>query len=246
MNTISIEGIQEADLRLALWMSNSGKTKKSICDYLKIKYNTARLAKILQTFQDELAKREELKKINRKKVFSDEEEKVIAKRYAELGSMAKTADEFYISSARIKAILIRQQIPIKGRKNIVTDHIHQDLSIGFSTGEKVFSKIHQTTCEIVTRYDEDYIEYLKNGSIRTIDNQYIKSSQEEIENIHYTVYWILDDGTNMGLLSSVESLISFIEKHLIEAGQEYYKVKILSSDEDSYYGYCKREDLFKV
>ncbi len=100
--SIIIQGIQEADLRVAKWMQNSGKTKKSICEFLKMSYNTTKLAKILNDFQAELVRQEEQKKINKKKVFSEEEEKLIVKKYLEVNSMAKVAEEFFISAAKVK------------------------------------------------------------------------------------------------------------------------------------------------
>ena len=245
MPNITIENIDEADLRVALWMSNSGKTKKSICDYLKIKYNTTRLTKILTLFQEALANQEVQKKAAKKKIFTDEEKDVIARRYLEVNSMAKVAEEYYVSSARIKAILVEKQVPIKGRKSILVDHIHQDLDAAFSIGNTVFSKIHKSKCLIERKYDEAYVEYLKNGSIKTVDNPYVQDDDSR-DGVNYYVYWILDDGTNMGLLSSVEALIKSIENTLIKEGQEFYRIKIQNSEGDDYFGFCKREDLYKI
>jgi hypothetical protein len=245
MPNITIENIDEADLRVALWMSNSGKTKKSICEYLKIKYNTTRLTKILTQFQEALANQEVQKKAAKKKIFTDEEKDIIARRYLEVNSMAKVAEEYYVSSARIKAILIEKQVPIKGRKSILVDHIHQDLDTAFSVGHTVFSKIHKSKCLIERKYDESYVEYLKNGSIKTVDNPYVKD-EDSRDGVNYYVYWILDDGTNMGLLSSVEALIKSIENTLIKEGQEFYRVKIQNSEGDDYFGFCKRGDLYKI
>jgi hypothetical protein len=245
MPNITIENIDEADLRVALWMSNSGKTKKSICEYLKIKYNTTRLTKILTQFQEALANQEVQKKAAKKKIFTDEEKDIIARRYLEVNSMAKVAEEYYVSSARIKAILIEKQVPIKGRKSILVDHIHQDLDTAFSVGSSAFSKIHKSKCLIERKYDESYVEYLKNGSIKTVDNPYVKDDDSR-DGVNYYVYWILDDGTNMGLLSSVEALIKSIENTLIKEGQEFYRVKIQNSEGDDYFGFCKRGDLYKI
>lgn len=241
---IIIQGITEDNLRVATWMSNSGKTKKSICEFLKMTYNTTKLNKILLEFQAELVRQEELKKAAKKKVFSDDEEKVIVKRYIEVSSMAKIAEEFFISSAKVKKILIKHEVPIKSRKTVLVDHIAQDLDTAFSVGDTVFSKIHQTKCNIVRKYDEEYVEYLKNGSIKTVDNPYLDEGDKE--NINFSVYWILDDGTEMGLLSSVESLIKSVESTLIKEGQEFYRVKVNSGEDDDYYGYCKRGDLYKI
>ena len=80
MPNITIDNIDEADLRVAVWMSNTGKTKKAICELLKIKYNTIRLSKILAQFQEALVNQEVLKKAAKKKVFTDEEKEIIAKR----------------------------------------------------------------------------------------------------------------------------------------------------------------------
>lgn len=247
MPQIVIEGLQEADLRIALWMSNTGKTKKSICESLNIKYNTVRLGKILTMFQEALARQEELKKAAKGKKFTPEEKELIAKRYIEVGSMSKVAEEYYVSAAKIKAVLIEKQVPIKSRKTVLVSHIHQDLDSPFNIGEIVFSQQHKTKCTIKQKYDESYIDYLSNGSIKTIDNPHVpKINEEEIENIHYSVYWILDDGRNAGLYSSVQSTIKSINNTLVEEGQEFYKIRIENNDGEDYYAFCKRGDLYRV
>lgn len=242
--SIVVQNIQEADLRVATWMSNSGKTKKSICEFLKISYNTTKLAKILNDFQTELSRQEEQKKLNKRKVFTDEEEKLIVKKYLEVNSMAKVAEEFFISAAKVKTILIRQQTPIKSRKTVLVDHIIQDLDSPFALGDFVFSKIHKTKCQITRKYDENYVEYLKDGYITTVDNPY--ASENDREGISFSVYWTLSDGTNMGLLLSVEALIKNIETTLIKEGQEFYRVKVQNAEGDDYYGFCKRGDLYRI
>lgn len=247
MATIIIDGLEEADLRVALWKSNSGHTKKSICEYLKIKYNPARLTKILTQFQEALARDAELRKAARGKKFTEEEKDQVVKRYLEVNSMAKVAEEFYVSSAKIKNILVEKQVPIKSRKTVLVDHIKQDLNVPFNVGEIVFSKIHKNKCVIKHRYDEDYIEYLQNGFIKTVDNPYVEvKNGEELENVNFTAYWVLEDGTNMGLVSSVESTIKSIELNLIKEGQEFYKIQVQSGDGDDYFAFCKRGDLYKV
>ena len=244
MSNIVIEDIQEADLRVALWMSNSGKTKKSICEYLKIKYNTARLTKILNLFKDALVNEEEQRKAAKKKIFTSEEKDIIAKRYLEVNSMAKVAEEYYVSAARIKAILVEKQVPIKSRKTVLVDHIHQDLDAAFAVGDTVFSKIHKAKCKVSRKYDEEYVEYLKDGYITTVDNPYL--GDESIEGVSFSVYWNLADGTNMGLLPSVEAMIKNIENTLIKEGQEFYRVKVQNAEGDDYYGFCKRGDLYRI
>jgi hypothetical protein len=247
MPTIIIDGISEADLRVAVWMSNQGKTKKAICEYLKIKYNTTRLAKLLEQFKQELDRQADMKKAARGKKFTDEEKDLIVKRYIEVGSMAKVADEYYVSAAKIKNILLEKQVPIKSRKTVLVDHIHQDLDTAFNIGDIVFSRLHKTRCEIKQKYDEDYVEKLKQGSIKTIDNPNVPIiNEEEIENVHYNVYWILEDGTNAGLLSGVQSTIKSIEKNLAQEGQEFYKIKVEGTDGEEYFAFSKRGDLYKV
>ena len=242
--SIIIQGIQEADLRVAKWMQNSGKTKKSICEFLKMSYNTTKLAKILNDFQAELVRQEEQKKINKKKVFSEEEEKLIVKKYLEVNSMAKVAEEFFISAAKVKNILIKHQVPIKSRSKVIVDHIHQDLDAAFAVGDTVFSKIHKAKCKVSRKYDEEYVEYLKDGYITTVDNPYL--GDESIEGVSFSVYWNLADGTNMGLLPSVEAMIKNIENTLIKEGQEFYRVKVQNAEGDDYYGFCKRGDLYRI
>ena len=111
-------------------------------------------------------------------------------------------------------------------------------------GDTVFSKIHKAKCKVSRKYDEEYVEYLKDGYITTVDNPYL--GDESIEGVSFSVYWNLADGTNMGLLPSVEAMIKNIENTLIKEGQEFYRVKVQNAEGDDYYGFCKRGDLYRI
>jgi len=246
--------ITEAKIRNAIWYLKTGKTKKFVCEFLGIAYNTKKLDSIIEEFHRKNEREAELKKAAKAKIFTQKEKESIAAQYLAGEAQATLAKQYFISPQRIKNILIETNTPIRGRgKNseAKVDHIIQDLEVRFKAGDKVFLAKDNCFAIIHKVYDEDYIEYLESGRQKYVEIYPFKPNKnglagrysEPTEGIHYEVYWLLDDGTEMKL-QAMKTMRNRIIKTIEETGREYYMV--WRSDEDSCFLYAMRDELYPI
>ena len=76
--------------------------------------------------------------------------------------MVTIAERLYLTSPRIKEVLLSQGVPIRSRKKrgaAQVDHIVQDLEVKFKENDKVFVYATSEFGIIDTVYDEEWIEY---------------------------------------------------------------------------------------
>lgn len=242
------EEIAEGNIRAVIWMLKAGKTKKACCEQLGIAYNTTRLMKIVNEFKEQGERTEELKKKARVKLLTDIEKKEIANTYIDGEPISRIAERLYLTSPRIKKVLLELNVPLRGRGRKIaakTEHVIQDLDKKFAIDDKVFYGEKNTMATVKEVFDEDYLEYLSNGYLKAVNNPHmkVKSGQEPKEHVHYETYWILDDG-QMWKRTAAEDRIKQVELMLEETGQEYYRVW-LNNEYGGFYT-VKRADLFPV
>lgn len=250
------EEISEAKIRNAIWyLEKNKKTKKFVCEFLGINYNTKKLDNIIQKFKDDQEREKRLKEAARKKIFTQKEKEAIAKEYLSGDAQSTIAKRHYISAQRVKKILIETNTPIRGRgKNKAgqTDHIVQDLETKFAEGDKVFIAKYNCFGIIDFVFDEDYLDTLENGRQRYVETCPFKPDKnglsggrhlEPVEGIHYEIYWELENGSYMKL-RAVESLRKKVINTLEETGREYYRV--WRDDDSKCFHYVHRTELFPV
>ena len=240
--------IAEGDIRAVIWMLKAGKTKKACCEQLGIAYNTTRLMKIVNEFKEQGERTEELKKKARAKSLTDIDKRDIAKTYIDGEPISRIAERLYLTSPRIKKVLLELNVPLRGRGRKIaakTEHVVQNLDKKFAIDDTVFYGEKNTMATIKQVFDEDYLEYLSEGYLKAINNPHVnlKSGQEPQEHIHYETYWVLEDG-QMWRRAAAEDMIQQIEQMLEETGREYYRVW-LNNDYGGFYT-VKRADLFPV
>jgi hypothetical protein len=246
--------IPEAKIRNAIWYLKTGKTKKFVCEFLNISYNTKKLDSIIEDFHKRVEREKELKKAAKAKVFSIKEKEQIAKQYLAGEAISNIAKEYFISPQKIKSILIETNTPLRGRgKNTQgkVDHIVQDLETKFNKGERVFFAKNNCFASIHEVYDENYLEYLESGRQRYVETYPFNPGKngmsgkylEPAEGIHYEVYWVLEDGKEIKL-SALRNLRDRVIKTIEETGREYYLVW-REGDESAFY-YAKRDELYPV
>lgn len=246
--------ITEAKIRNAIWYLKSGKTKKFVCEFLGIAYNTKKLDSIIEEFHRKNEREAELKKAARTKIFTQKEKEAIAAQYLAGEAQSTLAKQYFISPQRIKNILMEVNTPIRGRgKNseAKVDHIVQDLEVKFKAGDKVFLAKDNCFAIVHQVYDEDYIEYLENGRQKYTEIYPFKPNKfglsgrysEPAEGVHYEIYWILDDGTQMKI-QAMKAMRNRIMKTIEETGREYYMV--WRDDGDNCFLYATRDELYPV
>lgn len=158
--------LSESKIRIAKWMVKENKTKKSICEYLGITYNTKKLEELLSDFDNKLVRTAELKEKAKLKVFTDEEQKFICKEYMGGKAISVLAEEYYVSSPRIKAILLTNNVPIRSRSKHApaqVDHIKLSIDREYNKKDAVFIASHNCIGEIIEKAaSEDILEFLMN------------------------------------------------------------------------------------
>lgn len=247
--------IPESKIRNAIWYLKNGKTKKFVCDFLSMPYNTKKLDTIIEDFHKRLEREAELKKAAKTKIFTQKEKEAIAKQYLSGEAQSSLAAQYFISPQRIKNILMETNTPIRGRgKNseAKVDHIVQDLETKFKAGDKVFLAKYNCFAIVHGVFDEDYLEYLESGRQRYIEIYPFKPNpktgmagrfSEPAEGVHYEIYWVLDNGDEMKM-SAMKQQRSRIIKTIEETGREYYSV--WRADEDNCFYYVMRDELYPV
>ena len=158
--------LPESKIRIAKWMLREGKTKKAICEYLGITYNTKKLDEIITDFDSKQIRTAELKEKAKLKVFTEEEQKWICKEYVGGKAISVLAEEYYVSSPRIKSILLTNNIPIRARSKHApaqVDHIKLSLDREFNKKDVVFIASHNCIGEIIEKVaSEDMLEFYLN------------------------------------------------------------------------------------
>lgn len=246
--------ISEAKIRNAIWYLKSGKTKKFVCEFLGIAYNTKKLDSLIEDFHKKNEREAELKKAAKTKVFTQREKESIAKQYLAGEAQSTLAKQYFISPQRIKSILMEMNTPIRGRgKNseAKVDHIVQDLEVKFKAGDKVFLAKYNCFAIVHQVYDEEYLEYLENGRQRYVELYPFKPNKfgmagrysEPEQGVHYEIYWVLEDGTEYKL-SAMKTVRNRIMEKIEETGREYYMV--WRDDGDNCFLYAMRDELYPV
>jgi len=244
----SDEEITEAKIRQVIWMLKAGKTKKACCEHLGINYNTKRLDKIIQDFRDNEEKQKSLQEKARAQPLTDALKMIIVKDYETGESVAALAKRYYLTSPRIKSILIEKNVPIRtrGNKSAKVDHVTQDLDAKFKVGDRIFIPAFNAFGKVKEVFDEEWIDFHKQGRqryVELVDHSKIAPDTQLREDVHYNIYWELPNGKEWKL-GPLKHMIQVYETIIEETGRESYRVWV--EGEYSCFGFYKRKDLFPV
>jgi hypothetical protein len=247
---IETQEISEAKIRNAIWYLKTGKTKKFVCEFLGIAYNTARLAKIIEDFKSKEEREKQLKEKAKNTALTDAIKKDIVSSYLNGEAQTAIATRYYISPQRVKTVLLESNVPIRARaKNAPakTEHIIQDLDIKFKPMDKVFYGSENSFASIVTVFDEEYAEKLRQGRQRWIELTPWKEGgrfDKPVLDVHYQIYWELEDGSSWKL-EPLKKHIKRVEDLIAETGRETYEVW-LENEHSFRKMFVPRSDLFPV
>lgn len=250
----TVTEIPEAKIRQAIWMLKANKTKKSICEVLGISYNVKRLDTIINEFKDKELRIADLKKKRSKIPFTEAEKKGIVKDYNEGESQSAIAERHFTSAARIKAVLIEMNVPIRARSKkgeATVDHVVQNLDDILTVGSKIFVPQINSFGTIKEVYDEEWVDYYRQPSKRRyVELQNMEKLRkkfgedfEGIEDSHYNIYWQYDNGTEWKEYA-IKDKIKYVESVIEKTGREHYLIWV-----EGDYGHFKtvnRDKIFPV
>jgi hypothetical protein len=243
--------IPDAKIRNAIWYLKEKKTKKFVCEYLQIPYNTKKLDSLIEDFKKRESREKELKEKAKTLVFTDVIKKDIAKRYSNGEAQSAIAASYYVSPQKIKNVLIEMNIPIRARAKrgeAKTEHIVQDLDVKFRPRSRVFYGKENCYATVVDVYDEEYADRMRLGRQRWVELVEWKEStsrfSEPQQGIHFEIYWELENGQSWKL-EAIKHHIKRVEELIAETGRETYGIW-LEGDYSYMKTFVSRADLFPV
>ena len=246
--------ISETRIRQAIWMLKTNKTKKSICEHLGIAYSTKRLETVITEFKEKQERLAKLKKKARATSLTQDDKDNIISSYEEGESMVTIAERLYLTSPRIKEVLLTSGVPIRSRKKrgaAQVDHIVQDLEVKFKKDDKVFIYATSEFGIIDTVYDEEWIEYhSENYRARYVELTPLADARkkwgddyEGKEDIHWNIYWDYDNGESWKS-QAIKNIIAQHQENIAEWGRESYLLRTIG--DYSHVTELPRHELFPI
>ena len=151
------ENLSDTNIRkvIDLLSGNSPITKKEACGILNIAYNTTRLQRILDDFEETQAYREKRKSQNKGKAATKDEVADAVTRFLSGDPISDIASGLYRSSGFIKAIIERVGVPQKGEGRY--DYLPEEcVAEDFAHGEIVWSARYHGPAIIKQELSIDY------------------------------------------------------------------------------------------
>ena len=139
-----------------LLTGNQPISKKVACDMLNIAYNTTRLQRIIDDYQDKIEYRELLKKQNRGRGASNEEIREAVERYLSGDSIAEIAGGLFRSSGFVRSLIERVGVPKVERESGISILPESCIGESFAPGEIVWSAVYQKPARVDYELSVDY------------------------------------------------------------------------------------------
>ena len=143
----------------ALLNQDNPITKKEACEMLNISYNTTRLGKILDDFNETASYREVRKSQNRGKKATDMETREAIESYLKGETVSDISKRLYRSTTFVKNILDRVGVPEKLPKTKRKGPAYlpdECVSESFKEGEKVWSACYHAPAIVKQEYTKEY------------------------------------------------------------------------------------------
>ena len=152
------ENLSESNISKVIGLLN-GETpisKKVACDMLNIAYNTTRLQRIIDDYEDKVEYRTLRKKQNRGRAATDAEIREAVERYLSGDSIAEIASGLFRSSGFVRSLIERVGVPKVERESGVAILPESCIAESFSPGEIVWSAVYQKPARVDYELSVDY------------------------------------------------------------------------------------------
>jgi hypothetical protein len=131
-------------------------SKKEACSMLNIAYNTTRLQKIIDDYEDKKEYKALRKKQNRGRGATDAEICEAVERYLSGDSIAEIAGGLYRSSGFVRSLIERVGVPSTGHESGTVTLPDSCLAESFSSGEIVWSAVYNKPARVDHEVSIDY------------------------------------------------------------------------------------------
>ena len=168
--------VDDKKIPTAIQMLDEGSTKKDVCAFLGIAYNTARLGTLIEEYISGVERSKEQRRLRRGKPVSQDEVVNAIEAYMSGDSISDIANRFYRSEVMIKSILEKHGALLRDNKaNPLNPSFLPDNAVAesFEIGELVWSAAYSCVAEIKAKCGEDgYRIYLLDRDNHRYSNQY--------------------------------------------------------------------------
>jgi transposase len=172
------ENLSDSNVKKVIDLLSQEKpiTKKDACEILNISYNTSRLQKIIEEFQDKQAYAETRRKQNKGKSAQDHEIKDAIEQYLSGTSVSVIAKRLYRSPSFVKNIIERLGVPSKPTaaedKTKITILPDSCCAESFEEGDIVWSARHHKPARIEKEVSLEYQKGKKGFSALDYEKKY--------------------------------------------------------------------------
>ena len=152
------ENLSDSNIQKVISLLNGKQpiSKKEACSMLNIAYNTTRLQRIIDDFEDKIEYRELRKKQNRGRAATDEEIREAVERYLSGESIAEIASGLFRSSGFVRSLIERVGVPTASKESGVAVLPESCVAESFSPGEIVWSAVYQKPARVDYELSVDY------------------------------------------------------------------------------------------
>ena len=168
--------VDDKKIPAAIQMLDEGSTKKDVCAFLGIAYNTARLGTLIEEYISGVERSKEQRRLRRGKPVSQNEVVNAIEAYMSGDSISDIANRFYRSEVMIKSILEKHGALLRDNKaDPLNPSFLPDNAVAesFEIGELVWSAAYSCVAEIKAKCGEDgYRIYLLDRDNHRYSNQY--------------------------------------------------------------------------
>ena len=168
--------VDDKKIPAAIQMLDEGSTKKDVCAFLGIAYNTARLGTLIEEYISGVERSKEQRRLRRGKPVSQDEVVNAIEAYMSGDSISDIANRFYRSEVMIKSILEKHGALLRDNKaDPLNPSFLPDNAVAesFEIGELVWSAAYSCVAEIKAKCGEDgYRIYLLDRDNHRYSNQY--------------------------------------------------------------------------
>ena len=152
------ENLSESNISKVIDLLNGKQpiSKKVACDMLNIAYNTTRLQRIIDDYQDKVEYRALRKKQNRGRAASDAEIREAVERYLSGDSIAEIAAGLFRSSGFVRSLIDRVGVPAASSESGTAYLPETCVAEDFSPGEIVWSAVYNKPARVDYELSVDY------------------------------------------------------------------------------------------
>lgn len=206
----------------AIKMLDSGSTKKDVCAFLGMSYNTSRLASLIEDYLSGVERDKEQRRKRRGKPMSQDEIVNVIEAYLADDSITDIANRFYRSEAMIKAVLEANGAMLRDSKaDPLNPSILPENAVAesFEIGEHVWVSAYSCVGEIKAKCGENgYRVYLLDRDNHRYTNQYTYDlgSLKHLELLGVDV-------TKLGSVMPRDEVISLLNEAVCGANKHAFK-----------------------